>query len=390
MSLSFDRSVRVGLTRFNFTDQGIDVSVAMPALRTGIGVRGAYISGGLGKFSYRRSIGVPLRGVVNPIGKSQSGPLAIDDDNVIATEEHETKSVLELQDSTRDELLQSMNEQFAKRPLWPLAAAGGLPLLMLLMWLGGAWPAAVHGVILTVFAVLVGWLYWRDSLGKLTVLFYEPDQATNALFEQLCGALTQAAAARKLRSIASTSRYADPKYSGGAGQGVQLGAARLVLGHAPYVVANVQVPVLISGKTTFAFYPDRVLAFQGNAVGAIDYATLSADCSSVRYIETDSVTDDATVVDKTWQYVNKKGGPDRRFKNNRELPVCDFSQLNLSTADGLDVRFVGSRQGGFESLAKALAKMKAHERLSGDSPVQVSDLDWGAERANGLFRAEGR
>ncbi|MCY1364171.1 hypothetical protein D9M69_509650 [compost metagenome] len=133
----------------------------------------------------------------------------------------------------------------------------------------------------------------------------------------------------------------------------------LVLGHAPNVVANVPVPVLAADKTTLAFYPDRVLAFQEGAVGAIDYSTLSALSSSVRYIESGSLPGDAKVVDRTWQYVNKKGGPDRRFKNNREFPVCEYSQFNLSTPDGLDVRFIGSKPGGFDGLAQVLAAARA-------------------------------
>ncbi|WP_274113590.1 hypothetical protein [Acidovorax benzenivorans] len=114
------------------------------------------------------------------------------------------------------------------------------------------------------------------------------------------------------------------------------------------------VPVLTSGRTTLAFYPDRVLAFQGKSVGAISYASLNIESFPSRFIEHESVPRDATVVDHTWQFVNKKGGPDRRFKNNRQLPVCRYNRLHLSSGRGLNVRLLGSLDGGFNEFALAV------------------------------------
>ena len=39
---------------------------------------------------------------------------------------------------------------------------------------------------------------------------------------------------------------------------------------------------------------------------------------NTRFVESSNVPRDATIVGKTWQYVNKSGGPDRRYKNNRQ------------------------------------------------------------------------
>jgi hypothetical protein len=48
-------------------------------------------------------------------------------------------------------------------------------------------------------------------------------------------------------------------------------------------------------------------------------------------------------IDRTWQYVNKKGGPDRRFANNRELPVMQYGVLGFSSSRGLKAVFLCSR-----------------------------------------------
>jgi hypothetical protein len=361
VGLSFSRSVKFGAVRFNFSTSGIGMSVGIPGLRIGTGPRGAYISGSMGGFRYRQSLNARHRVSSQPVaipGRAQGSEVVVDP-NIVGTVVHETKDVLELHDSTHDALLQSMNEQRSKVPLWPFAAAGAVVLFYMLMGVSETWPAFIRPLAFALGASVTGWVYWRDQMRKLTVLFYEPDQATSDLYETLCGAVSQAATARKLKSIATTSRYSDTKYSAGASQGLKFGAASLSLGKAPGVVANIPVPVLTAGRTTLAFYPDRVLAFQGAAVGAVAYANLKGASEFVRYIEHEAVPGDARIIDQTWQYVNKKGGPDKRFKNNRQLPICAYSQLNLSTPDGLDVRFLGSKDGGFDALEHALAAVRA-------------------------------
>lgn len=360
MGLTYLKSVRFGAVRFNFSGSGIGMSVGIPGLRIGTGPRGAYISGGMGGFRYRRSLApvrspAPGRLQVLPDvpGTAQDGPAP----TFISTQEHDTLSVLQLTDSDSDALLRSMNEQRRKVALWPFVAAACFLAWFPLTSATRSWPDFLHWGIAILFAALTGWVYWRDKMRKLTVLFFEPDEATSGRFESLSEALSSAASMHKLKAVVSTSRYADRKYSAGASEGLRFSSASLQLGQGPGVIANVQVPVVKTGRTTLAFYPDRVLAFQGNSVGAVSYEALLVQEERTRFVESDSVPRDASVVDQTWQYVNRNGGPDRRFKNNRQLPVCAYSQLNLSTASGLDIRLMGSRERGFAPLASALSQM---------------------------------
>ena len=45
---------------------------------------------------------------------------------------------------------------------------------------------------------------------------------------------------------------------------------------------------------------------------------------------------DATAVDKTWKYVNKDGEQDRRFNDNREIPVLQYLALRFTSDSGLN------------------------------------------------------
>lgn len=336
------------------------MSVGIPGLRIGTGPRGAYISGGVGGFRYRRSLSaIPSRAPARlPDGQGvpahAEGYVA---PTIVSTQEHDTLSVLELSDSDSDCLLQSMNEQRRKTPLWPFVAGVLFFLYFPLTSTMNTWPGIVHLALVAIMAVFVGWVYWRDKMRKVTVLFFEPDAVTADHFDVLSRALSCAASMRKLKAVVSTSRYADRKYSAGASEGLKFSQASLSLGQGPGVVANVSVPVVKTGRTTLAFYPDRILAFQGNSVGAFAYDSLSTAEERTCFIEHESVPSDAQVIDHTWQYVNRTGGPDRRFKNNRQLPICAYSQLNLSTQSGLDIRLLGSRERGFQPFATALSQM---------------------------------
>lgn len=367
MGVSFAKSVKFGAVRFNFSGSGIGMSVGIPGLRIGTGPRGAYIGGGMAGFRYRKSLGTGSRPTataaqpaLSPEQYSESAPQP----NIIATIEHEAKSVLELTDATSDSLIQSMNEQRQKTALWPFVAVVLVILLMMLRSVSNQWPEFVMPGLIALSIGFVVWVHWRDKMRKLTVLFFEPDEATTSHFEAIsCGAQS-AASSRRLQAVAATSKYSDTKYSAGASSGLKLTKANCATGQAPGVVANVDVPILQAAKITLAFYPDRVLAFQGKTVGAIDYAELEARNSPVTFVESGSVPSDATVTGKTWQYVNKKGGPDKRFKNNREMPLCRYNELRLTTDRGLDVYLMCSRDGGFDELVRVLQERKAIARKS--------------------------
>lgn len=44
---------------------------------------------------------------------------------------------------------------------------------------------------------------------------------------------------------------------------------------------------------------------------------------------------DANVVGYTWLYVNKDGGPDRRYKNNVKLAICNVGTIEFNAPEGL-------------------------------------------------------
>jgi hypothetical protein len=96
-----------------------------------------------------------------------------------------------------------------------------------------------------------------------------------------------------------------------------------------------------------------VAAFDAGRVGAVGYKELRVAVSQTRFIE-DSAPRDAQVVDHTWRYVNKKGGPDRRFANNPQLPVCLYDKIHFGSSSGLNEIIQVSRCGVGAALEQSV------------------------------------
>jgi hypothetical protein len=101
------------------------------------------------------------------------------------------------------------------------------------------------------------------------------------------------------------------------------------------LVTNVAIPTITSGRTSLHFLPDRVLVREGTAFSDVPYSMLQTSDTVTKFIEGDPVPRDAQQVGTTWQYVNVKGGPDRRYKNNRQLPIMLYGELEFASPTGL-------------------------------------------------------
>ena len=131
----------------------------------------------------------------------------------------------------------------------------------------------------------------------------------------------------------------------------------------PHLVANIAVPTLQSSSRSVYLFPDRVLVRDGGRYAAITYEEIQAAAGNDRFIEDGHVASVATVVGTTWKYVNKKGGPDTRFNNNRQLPVAPYGQVTLTASSGMNTILSFSRLDAAPVLASAIFRMRAPDRI---------------------------
>ena len=75
------------------------------------------------------------------------------------------------------------------------------------------------------------------------------------------------------------------------------------------------------------FLPDRILIRGGRRYAGMRYSNCRITGTAARFVEEGHVPRDAERVGTTWKYVNEGGGPDRRYKNNPQLPAIRYGEL---------------------------------------------------------------
>jgi len=364
MGFYIRKSISVGPLRFNLSKSGVGVSAGVRGLRFGTGPRGNYVHMGRGGLYYKKTLpsGTTNRNQSIPIKPElQQSHSEIDHEPL---KEIESGNLAQMVDSSSADLVTEMNDKRKKMRVWPFVAVLGLVAAFFAFQNSQSPIPAI--VIASVTALLTIFAFVKDSLRKTTVLFFELEPEIESLYQKLHDSFECISSCSTKWHVEAEGAVKDRKRNAGATSVIKRTSISLGIGNPPYVKTNISVPSVPVGKQTLYFFPDKVLIFEANGVGAVSYPNLNVSVESTRFIEDGSVPRDAKVVDRTWKYVNKRGGPDKRFKDNRELPIALYEDIHFTSDTGLNERIEISQVGlgnDFEHSISALAK----SRLSGFS-----------------------
>ena len=126
----------------------------------------------------------------------------------------------------------------------------------------------------------------------------------------------------------------ESKLNAGASNLISRSDVQVGEGKPPWVNTNIDVPVMKARQQTLYMLPDGILVYDSKGVGFVEYDDVSINGNTTRFIE-ERPPRDAKVVDHTWKHPNKKGGPDRRFKDNYEIPICMYGELKIKSNSGM-------------------------------------------------------
>lgn len=357
------KSVAAGPFRFNFSTGGVGVSVGVKGLRIGTGPRGHYIHAGRGGLYYRATIG--KAGQSRRVAPSEArsnvpSDLTFETDEVKMIE-IESGDVMNMTDESFTDLLNEINSKAAQTPMSSL-----------LMWIGigvGLIAGLASGGAGLIFCALggLGWIIgrWLDSYRRSTVLYYDLEGDAETSYRRLTEGfdrLLQCSAKWHIQAGGAVESLTAWKRNAGASHLVN--RKPTVLGYdLPIVIkCNLTPPALHVGRQVMYFMPDVVLVQDGGRVGAVNYAQLNVRWEDSPFIETERVPGDARVVDHTWQHPNKNGGPDRRFKDNRQIPICLYEAIHFTSSSGLNELVQVSKTGVTDGLADGVRKLAALPR----------------------------
>lgn len=356
MGFYIRKALKVGPLRFNLSKSGIGVSAGVKGFRVGTGPRGNYVHMGRGGLYYRKTLPSGARRRTpaqqqpqqpQPSQQPQSthGPLT----------QIESGNASGMTDSSSASLLEELNDKKKKIQLTPIVAiAGGIGLFMVAGSVSQGW---ITGVFFVILLGLIYFAYLKDQLKKSTVLFFDMETDAEQKYEALHSAFDNLSGCGGRWHVEAEGDVDDWKRTAGASSVLNRKSISLAKKAPPYVKTNIAIPSIPVGKRTLYFFPDKILVYAPDGVGAVGYKQLKLSIEPTRFIEDGSVPRDAQVVDRTWQYVNKSGGPDKRFKDNRELPIALYEDLHFTSSTGLNERIQVSKTGLGDTLRAAITKL---------------------------------
>lgn len=198
------------------------------------------------------------------------------------------------------------------------------------------------------------------ALAQLATVIELPTECAES-FHRLCDTFA---------TMAAATRIWDTLASRAANQRVERTIASAVITREPVTFALGQsdllrcewrVPHLENRNGGDLFlYPGFVLyRVSREAFAVIASRDVSVEYASCGFHEVEAIPPDTEVIGNTWTKANKDGSPDKRFRDNRQIPVVRYGQLTITSDSGLHEVYLVSHSASAEQFAAAWA---AHRR----------------------------
>ena len=328
MGFRFRKSINLGGGfRINLSKSGVGYSWGVKGYRVTKTPKGRL----------RTTASIPGTGIsyVNEIGKTNrketkhtSSPSGISSEIPVEKNFYDTQNIV---NNVADEMVSDGLEDMltAANRILKLNTLSNVGILVFLI-LGFGFPALL--IVAGVFIILKIFVRTKGTID----LNYTIDIDQQPLVDKQMKPALKITQCAKVWRIMQTSKVINKKYASGANAAIDRHLCK-VSTKAPFPFrANLQVASFKSGGETLLFLPDKLFIIQGNKIGALNYNDISTHAHLTNFVEDESVPTDSKIVGRTWKYVNKSGGPDKRFKDNKQLPICLYGELELSSNSGLN------------------------------------------------------
>lgn len=352
-----------GPIRVNLSKSGIGFSFGVKGLRVGTGPRGQYVHAGGHGIYYRKQLGNERTGLFFPEPgqvRPGSAPVAVEEH---WDQFHSTGDINRVVTPHTEELVQRVNGNMKKFPIWTLTGALFLVLAML------PWPdgSAVPGAMVLVGAVAAGIVYWQVDLPRRTTeVTYELDEWAQGRAKVLRDAVLGLSRSHVKRQVMHSRAELDWKRNAGAGQIIDPKSISIQEQAPRFIKTNISAPTIRCNDQILYFMPDYLYVFKNKRYGVLPYGDLNIELDTFNMIETSAHPKDAQLVGYTWEKVNRDGSPDRRFSHNRQIPKFRYAELDLKHPGGFRAHF------NFSNVDLATHARDALVRLTSAPPEPVA------------------
>ncbi len=201
----------------------------------------------------------------------------------------------------------------------------------------------------------------KEAKDKLNDIQYDVDlelsEKEKSSYEEFCQKFEILLTSDKVWRIDSSERTSQIKSS--AKYSLARTATSVGVGIFNYIKSQYDVPIINDRTVQLYFYPKFLIAATSpSSFSVIPYSSVSLNGLRRRFNEEESLPADSKHLGYTWKYVNKSGGPDKRFADNKQLPVMEYGDLTIKYAANSS-RFQFSNSDALVAFADSFAEIKS-------------------------------
>lgn len=126
-------------------------------------------------------------------------------------------------------------------------------------------------------------------------------------------------------------------------------SASISLGEFGFIKTSNGVPVFDNRNINIYFYPRFIIKSNKNDVldfEVFPYTDVVLSFQETRFVEDGAVPSDAKLIGYTYRYVNKNGGPDRRYSYNPRYPLLHYGDIMIALDRNYRFQFSNSENAG--------------------------------------------
>ena len=193
---------------------------------------------------------------------------------------------------------------------------------------------------------------------KVKIVYEFNDELENSFLEYVL-AWKKLASSYKIWQVPLQGDVRNSKNMAGAGHAMLKKDMKISFMMPWFLKSNISVPVICFEGVKLIVFPDKLLIIGKYKVGAVPEKDVDIQFDDVGFVEDTFRSRDSELIQYQWLHPNKDGGPDRRFKENKQLPVYKYGKISISSTEGLNEMMLVSNEKLSSGLAVAYKQYRS-------------------------------
>jgi hypothetical protein len=165
---------------------------------------------------------------------------------------------------------------------------------------------------------------------------YDFEDESETAYQEYVDVWKELKKSNRVWQISRKAKVVDTKNMYGAKDAIERNKLKISFRLPWYLKSNISAPVLYFKKVTLILLPDKVLIISKFRAGAVNQKNVNMRFYNDGFIEDEAKPKDSEIITQQWLHPNKSGGPDQRYRDNRQLPVYRYSYVDINSPEGIN------------------------------------------------------